>query len=122
MSPHCVQVFQHDALLRAGDALNVLGYFAVCILRAPRCEKIEQPRSQITPQKMSGLAGYRIRVHKCKTKKKEPVPEKSSDFGNPEIRPYSVRPIETYLYTYEIVIVYTYKIVVVVIVYTYKRA
>ena len=35
---HCVQ---HGTLLRAGDALNALDYVALCILRAPCCEKIE---------------------------------------------------------------------------------
>ena len=34
---------QHGTLLRAGDALNALGYFASCIFRAPCCEKIEPP-------------------------------------------------------------------------------
>ena len=39
MFRHYVQVVQHGTLLKAGDAVNALGYFALCILRAPCCEK-----------------------------------------------------------------------------------
>ena len=43
MFRHCVQVVRHGTILRAGDALNALGYFALCILRALCCEEIKQP-------------------------------------------------------------------------------
>ena len=42
MFRHCVQVVQHGTILRTGDALNALGYFALPIFRAPCCEKIKQ--------------------------------------------------------------------------------